>query len=350
MRPIDVPVPGAVRRLARPVVSRVPPVVERALRAETAVHDFSVRYSVALLRVALGFVFIVFGILKFFPGLSPAQQVAEQTTTVLTLGLVPVGGLLFVVAFVEVLAGLLLIQGRYMRAVVWLLLFEMVAILSPLVTLPGELFNGPHHLPSLLGQYILKDVVLLAGVLVLAAHTKNGRIVVPGSDDADDDGPGTAARAVADPGAGPVEAAGRPPLARRRLALGVAAAAFALLSLAAAGPRFGPEDGTGAGAPIVAGTRLTLVGPDALTRPLQRDLERATAGRLTVATSTVFLPARLGLRTGTTSGVLVLRPGRTQKLYTALSDATAVRELRAAVQRNAAGAGVRLQRGIIPVG
>jgi uncharacterized membrane protein YphA (DoxX/SURF4 family) len=343
MRPIDVPVPGAVRRLTAPVAARVPAVVERALRVETAVHDFSVRNSVVLLRIALGFVFVVFGVLKFFPGLSPAQQIAEQTTRVLTLGLVPVSGLLVVVAFVEVLAGLLLIHGRHMRAVVWLLLFEMVAILSPLVTLPGELFDGPHHLPSLLGQYILKDVVLLAGVLVLAAHTKDGRIVVPALAD-DDPAPPPAPAATED-----ARPRGRRSRPSRRLVAGLAAAAVALVALTAAGQRFGPEGTPGPG-PVVATTRLTLVGPDVLTRPLQRDLERTTGGRLTVATSTAFLPARLGLRSGSTSGVLVLRGVQTRRLYTALSDDAAVREVRAAVQRNAAGAGVHLERAVIPVG
>lgn len=349
MRQIDVPPPGAVRRLTRPVMSRVPQTVERVRLVETAVHDFSVRRSVLLLRISLGFVFIVFGVLKFFPGLSPAQQVAEQTTRVLTLGLVPVSGLLLVVAFVEVLAGLLLIHGRHMRAVVWLLLFEMFAILSPLVTLPGELFNGPHHLPSLLGQYILKDVVLLAAILVLAAHTKNGRIVVPGRSDADARDEETV-RAAAVRSAGSASHAGHRPLAPRRIAIGIAGATIVVFSLAVAGQRFGPDAPTGTDIPIKAGTRLTLVGPDALTRPLQRDLERATARRLTVATSTLFLPARLGLRTGTTSGVLVLRRDQTQKLYTAPSDAATVRELRAAVQRNADSSGKRLQNGIIPVG
>ncbi|WP_051470902.1 DoxX family protein [Patulibacter minatonensis] len=210
---MHVPVPGAAQRLLRPVLDRVPAVVDRAVRVETAVHDFSVRRSVLMLRISLGFVFIVFGVLKFFPGLSPAQQIAEQTTAVLTFHLVPVSGLLFVVAFVEVLAGILLIQGRYMRAVVWLLLFEMVAILSPLVTLPGELFNGPHHLPSLLGQYILKDVVLFSGVLVLAAHTRRGSIVVPQDDERTDVAAaaspvpaGSAPIAVAGPAGTPVAA------------------------------------------------------------------------------------------------------------------------------------------------
>ncbi len=42
-----------------------------------------------LLRVSVGIVFLWFGPLKFFPGLSPAQDLAMRTTDILTFGLIP---------------------------------------------------------------------------------------------------------------------------------------------------------------------------------------------------------------------------------------------------------------------
>ena len=151
-------------------ISRIPQVGKaRAARLEDRLHAFAQAHAFTVLRVALGLVFVLFGALKFFPGLSPAQAVAEATTTKLTLGLVPAQALLFVIAVVEVVVGALLVADRFMRFALVLLLFEMLAILSPLVLLTGELFSGPHHLPSLLGQYILKDFVLFGAVLVLVA-------------------------------------------------------------------------------------------------------------------------------------------------------------------------------------
>ncbi|MDQ8043796.1 MAG: DoxX family protein [Solirubrobacteraceae bacterium] len=150
----------------------------RAVALEDAFHRLCQRYAVTVLRIALGGVFILFGALKFFPNLSPAQAVAEMTTEKLTLGLVPAQSLLYFVAVVEVTVGVLLLTRRAMRFALWLLAFEMLAILSPLVLLTGELFSGPHHLPSLLGQYILKDFVLLGAVLVLFAMQR-GVITVP---------------------------------------------------------------------------------------------------------------------------------------------------------------------------
>ncbi|MGH2366920.1 MAG: DoxX family protein, partial [Chloroflexota bacterium] len=47
------------------------------------------RWSVTLLRISLGLVFLGFGALKFFPGVSPAEALAEQAVDELTLGLLP---------------------------------------------------------------------------------------------------------------------------------------------------------------------------------------------------------------------------------------------------------------------
>lgn len=124
----------------------------QALALEDAVHLLCQRYSVTFLRTALGGIFILFGALKFFPNLSPAQAIAEMTTEKLTLGLLPAQSLLYFVAVIEVTVGLLLITNRALRFALWLLAFEMLAILSPLVLLTGELFAGPHHLPNLRGN------------------------------------------------------------------------------------------------------------------------------------------------------------------------------------------------------
>jgi uncharacterized membrane protein YphA (DoxX/SURF4 family) len=155
----------------------------RFLALEDRLHDFAVRNGFVLLRIAFGFVFFLFGFLKFFPGLSPAQDIAQQTTGMLFFHLVPSGAGLVLVAVMECSVGLCLLTGRYLRQAVWLLAATMVGILSPLVLLTGQLFTGPHGLPNLLGQYILKDFILAAGVLVMAAHTRGGRIVVPEAPD-----------------------------------------------------------------------------------------------------------------------------------------------------------------------
>lgn len=124
-------------------------------------------HSLTLLRISLGVIFTLFGALKFFPDVSPAQELVADTTTILFLGLIPDDIALILVATVETAAGICLLINRFVRVALWSVVLQFAAILSPLVLLPGQLFSGPYYAPSLVGQYILKDFILLAAVLVL---------------------------------------------------------------------------------------------------------------------------------------------------------------------------------------
>ena len=57
-------------------------------RIDIPITRWMARYGIILLRISIGVVFFWFGILKFFPGLSPAETLAIQTIEVLTFGLV----------------------------------------------------------------------------------------------------------------------------------------------------------------------------------------------------------------------------------------------------------------------
>ncbi len=146
-------------------------------RTEMRFTTWLVAHSLWLLRVSLGAIFLFFGVLKFVPGLSPAQDLATRTTDVLSFGLVPAGLSIVVIAALECTIGLGLISGRRMRLVLALLGFQMIGAMSPLFLFPGELFGGPFHAPTLEGQYVIKDVVLISAGLVLGATVHGGRIV-----------------------------------------------------------------------------------------------------------------------------------------------------------------------------
>jgi len=142
--------------------------------AENRVHAVLVRYSIVALRISLGVVFFAFGFLKYFPGVSPAQNLAETTTQILFFGLVPGGVALVGTATLECAIGLLLMSGRGLRVALYLLVLELLGILSPIVLLPGRLFAGPHDAPTLEGQYVLKDIILVAAAMVIAAGSFRG--------------------------------------------------------------------------------------------------------------------------------------------------------------------------------
>ena len=105
----------------------------------------------------------------------PAEGLAVETFERLTLGLVPGPVALFAVARLETTIGVLLLTGWLPRLALALLGVALVGILSLLVLLTGDLFAGPLGAPTLEGQYVLKDVVLAAGALVIAAETLRRR-------------------------------------------------------------------------------------------------------------------------------------------------------------------------------
>jgi putative oxidoreductase len=134
---------------------------------------FLARYSVPFLRVSLGLVFLGFGLLKFVPGVSPAEDISARTVDALSLGIVEGRLATVVVAAMETAIGLCLVTGRRIKIGLALLGAAMVGVLSPLALFPGDLFDGRYHAPTLVGQYVLKDVVLLAGTLVVVAWELN---------------------------------------------------------------------------------------------------------------------------------------------------------------------------------
>lgn len=144
---------------------------------EESILRWLARWSVTVLRVGLGSIFLGFGLLKFFPGFSPAEDLVSQTLGVLTFGAVPARAGLVLVAALECAIGLGLIADKFLRIALVLLGFQMVGAMSPLVLFPGELFGGPFHAPTLEGQYVLKDVVLISAGLVIGATLRSGRTV-----------------------------------------------------------------------------------------------------------------------------------------------------------------------------
>ncbi|MDP8908386.1 MAG: DoxX family protein [Chloroflexota bacterium] len=145
---------------------------------EEKLHGVLVRHSITALRVSVGVVFVGFGLLKFFPGVSPAEDLSITTIDLLTFGVVPWRVGIILIAGLEVFIGVCLLASRWMRVAVWFLAIEFVGILAPLVLLSGRLFSGPGGAPTLEGQYVLKDIILVAAGMTIAAGTfRGGRLV-----------------------------------------------------------------------------------------------------------------------------------------------------------------------------
>lgn len=146
-------------------------------RLDTSINRWLVAHSIALLRIGMGIVFFGFGILKFFPGISPIEDLATRTTTVLTFGILSGYSAMVFVAGLETVIGVCFLTGRFLRVGVWLMAAQMIGAMSPLVIFPSELFLSSTHAPTLEAQYIIKDIILVAAGMVVASTWTGARIV-----------------------------------------------------------------------------------------------------------------------------------------------------------------------------
>jgi len=145
-------------------------------RLDRLITTWMADHGVLLLRIALGIVFLWFGALKLIPGLSPAEDLAGRTIESLTFGIVPASVALPVLALWEVAIGLGLLVGRWMRVTLLLLFVQMAGTVTPLLLFPSETFSQFPLVPTLEGQYIIKNIVLVAAAIVLGATVRGGQL------------------------------------------------------------------------------------------------------------------------------------------------------------------------------
>ncbi|MEX2161926.1 MAG: DoxX family membrane protein [Anaerolineales bacterium] len=147
------------------------------IRIDTTLTSWMARYGILLLRLSLGVVFLWFGVLKFFPGLSPAEDLAARTISQLTFGLLAPGAAVFILAVWESLIGIGLIFGLFLRFTLFLLWLQMLGTITPIFFFPGEVFTVFPYAPTLEGQYIIKNIVLVSAGLVIGATVSGGCVV-----------------------------------------------------------------------------------------------------------------------------------------------------------------------------
>ena len=146
-------------------------------RLDRRITEWMADHGLTLLRFALAVVFFWFGILKLFPGASPAEDLAARTIEALTLGVVQPQVALPVLAVWEMAIGIGLFIGRWMRVTLLLLLLQMLGTITPLVLFPAETWTTFPIAPTLEGQYIIKNVVIVAAAIVLGATVRGGELV-----------------------------------------------------------------------------------------------------------------------------------------------------------------------------
>ena len=146
-------------------------------RIDRRITNWMATYGILVLRISLGVVFFWFGILKFFPGLSPAQDLAARTIAIITFGVIPSTTSVFLLAIWECVIGLGLILGVFMWATLLLLFLQMLGTITPIFFFPHEVFTQIPYAPTLEGQYIIKNLVLISAGIVIGATVRGGAVV-----------------------------------------------------------------------------------------------------------------------------------------------------------------------------
>jgi uncharacterized membrane protein YphA (DoxX/SURF4 family) len=146
-------------------------------RIDTAITRWMARNGVTFLRVSLGIVFFWFGVLKYFPAASPAEALAGKTILVLSFGHIQPSISMPILATWECLIGLGLLTGVALRVTIFLLFAQMAGTLLPLFFFPHETFTSIPFAPTLEGQYIIKNLVLISAGLVIGATVRGGRLM-----------------------------------------------------------------------------------------------------------------------------------------------------------------------------
>lgn len=143
-------------------------------RLDHTIATFMQHYGIAALRVSLGVIFIWFGLLKPL-GLSPAAPLVEAT-----VGWMPFfspQGWVAVIGWWEVLIGVAFLFSATTRLAIALLAMQMVGTFLPLVMLPEITFQAGRipYAPTMEGQYIIKNLLIISAALVLGGTVRGGR-------------------------------------------------------------------------------------------------------------------------------------------------------------------------------
>ena len=128
------------------------------------------RWGIPFLRLAMGVVFLWFGVLKLFPGVSPAEPLVTATVTIL-----PAAIFMPILAVWEMLIGLGFLMGKLLRTTILLLFLQMPGTMSPIFLLPERVFAKFPWALTIEGQYIFKNLILISGAIVLGSTVRNQR-------------------------------------------------------------------------------------------------------------------------------------------------------------------------------
>ncbi len=136
-------------------------------RLDHKIIYFFRRIMIPASRIALFVIFFWFGLLKVL-GFSPATPLVS-TLFQKTISFMPFAEFLVLFGLFEMLIGVLFLIPKATRITIPLLAIHMATTVLPLFMLPKVAWTS-WFVPTLEGQYIIKNLVLIAAAIGIAAH------------------------------------------------------------------------------------------------------------------------------------------------------------------------------------
>jgi putative oxidoreductase len=153
-------------RVGRALVTCAGSVAARARALDHAVSEVLRPVMLPVLRIVLGLLFLWFGALKV-TGDSPVAALVAKTLPFANAHLV-----VLVLGSVEVALGLVLVTGKFLRLALPALVLHLAGTFTTFVVVPSLMFrDGDPLLLTADGEFVMKNVILIAAALVLIAHT-----------------------------------------------------------------------------------------------------------------------------------------------------------------------------------
>ena len=115
-----------------------------------------------MLRISLGIVYFLFGFLKLFPDLSPAEMLAGETLSRVSGQLLSSRDALRVLGAAECAIGVSFLLGIRPKVVFAIFLGHMAGTVLPLFVLPELMFKVAPFAPTMHGQYVIKNLIIAA--------------------------------------------------------------------------------------------------------------------------------------------------------------------------------------------
>jgi len=131
-------------------------------RIDSELIYFFRKIAVPAARIGLFTIYFWFGILKVL-GLSPATPLVEDLFNH-TMPIMAFSTFIILFGIFEAVIGILFLIKGAERIVLPLLLIHMVMTFMPLILLPSVTWTG-FAVPSLEGQYIIKNLVIIASAI-----------------------------------------------------------------------------------------------------------------------------------------------------------------------------------------